>query len=58
MLIHKPAVIQYQKHTVPKIIRPEENQSADAWKFGYRTVGIADGYENKRAGIYLHKSTS
>lgn len=58
MLIHKPAIIQYQKHTVPKIIRPEENQSADAWKFGYRTVGIADGYENKRAGIYLHKSTS
>lgn len=58
MLIHKPAVIQYQKHTVPKIIRPEENQTADAWKFGYRTVGIADGYENKRAGIYLHKSTS
>ena len=58
MLIHKPAVIQYQKHTVPKIIRPEENQNADAWKFGYRTVGIADGYENKRAGIYLHKSTS
>lgn len=58
MLIHKPAVIQYQKHTVPKIIRPEDNQDADAWKFGYRTVGIADGYENKRAGIYLHKAPS
>lgn len=41
MVIHKPAVIQYQKHTVPKVIAPEQNQTADAWKFGYRTVGIA-----------------
>lgn len=58
MVIHKPALIQYQKHTVPKVITPEQNQTADAWKFGYRTVGIADAYENKVAGIYLHKSTT
>lgn len=54
MIIHKPAVIQFQKHVVPKIITPEANQDADAWKFGYRNVGIADVYENKVAGIYLH----
>ena len=54
MLIHKPAVIQYQKHVAPKIVTPEQNQGADAWKFGYRTVGIADVYENKVAGIYCH----
>lgn len=54
MIIHKPAVIQFQKHVVPKIIAPEANQDADAWKFGYRNVGIADVYENKVAGIYLH----
>ena len=30
------------------------NPDADAWKFGYRTVGIADVYENKLAGIYCH----
>lgn len=58
MVIHKNALIQYQKHTVPKVITPEQNQTADAWKFGYRTVGIADAYENKVAGIYLHKSTT
>lgn len=58
MIIHKPAVIQFQKHTVPKVIDPSANQSADGWKFGYRTVGIADAYENKLAGIYLHKSTT
>ena len=54
MIIHKPAVIQYQKHVAPKIIMPEQNQTADAYKFGYRNVGIADVYENKVAGIYLH----
>ncbi len=58
MIVHKPAVIQYQKHIVPKIITPEQNQSADGWKFGYRNVGIADVYENKVAGVYLHKSTT
>lgn len=58
MIIHKPAVIQYQKHTVPKVVSPEQNQNADAWKFGYRTVGIADVYDNKLAGVYLHKKNS
>lgn len=55
MVIHKPAVIQYTKHLDTKVITPEMNQDADAWKFGYRMVGIADAYENKVAGIYLHK---
>lgn len=54
MIIHKAAVIQFQKHVAPKIITPEQNQMADAYKFGYRNVGIADVYENKVAGIYLH----
>lgn len=54
MIVHKPAVIQFQKHVAPKIIEPAQNQTADAYKFGYRNVGIADTYENKLAGIYLH----
>ena len=54
MLIHPSAVIQFQKHVQPKVIAPEQNPDADAWKFGYRTVGIADVYENKLAGIYCH----
>lgn len=57
MIIHKPAVIQYQKHIAPKIIAPEANPDADAWSYGYRNYGIADAYENKLAGIYLnHKA--
>lgn len=58
MLIHKDAVIQFEKHIAPKVVSPDVNQNADAWKFGYRNVGIADVYENKVAGVYLHKSTT
>lgn len=54
MIIHKPALIQFPKHVAPKIITPEMNQSADGYKFGYRQVAIADVYDNKVAGIYLH----
>lgn len=55
MVIHKPAVIQYPKHIVNKIIAPEANQESDGWLFFYRAYGLADAYENKAAGIYLHK---
>jgi len=55
MVIHKGAVIQYPKHTVNKVIRPEDNQKADAWKFYFRAYGLADVYENKTAGIYAHR---
>lgn len=54
MIIHKPALIQFPKHIAPKIIEPSVNQSSDGYKFGYRQVAIADVYENKVAGIYLH----
>lgn len=54
MVIHKPALIQYTKHSDTKVITPEVNPDADAYKFGYRMVGIAKAYENKLAGIYLH----
>lgn len=54
MVIHKAAVMQYNKHVAPKVITPEANQDADGWKFGYRKYGLADVYENKVAGIYLH----
>ncbi len=58
MAVHKSAVIQFQKHVVPKIFTPAENQTSDGWMFQYRNVGIASAYENKVAGIYLHKSTT
>ena len=57
-IIHKPATLQFTRHAVPKIISPEQNQDADAWKYGYRNYGLCDTYENKAAGIYVHKKDS
>lgn len=51
LIVHKPAVIQFAKHVKPKVVDPDVNQDADAWKYGYRNVSIADAYENKAAGI-------
>jgi len=55
MIVQKAAAIQFTKHLDVKVIDPATNQNSDAYKFGYRLVGIADTYENKVAGIYLHK---
>ena len=52
MIVHRPAVIQFEKHISPKIITPMANPDADAYKFGYRNVGIADVYQHKLAGVY------
>lgn len=58
LIVQKDAVIQYQKHVKPKVIDPDQNQSADAWKFGYRNIGIADVYASKLAGVYVHAATT
>lgn len=54
MIVQRSAVLQYPKHVVNKVVSPEENQTSDGWKFFYRSYGLADVYENKVAGIYLH----
>lgn len=54
MIIQKDAILQYPKHVVNKVVSPEENQTSDGWKFFYRSYGLADVYENKVAGIYVH----
>ena len=56
MVIHPSALIQFQKHVVPKIMGPEDDPDGDRHMFGYRTVGIADVYANKLAGVYLHNA--
>ncbi len=58
MIIEKSAVMQFTKHVVNKVISPEENQSADAWKFFYRAYGLTDVYENRVKGIYCSHSTT
>ena len=57
MIIHKPAVIKFDKHTVSDIIPASANPSADADIAKYRKYGIVSVYQNKVAGIYLsHKA--
>lgn len=56
VLVHKPALIQVLKHQDAKVIDPRANQTADAWKFGYRVYGLNDAYENKKNGIYVSTS--
>lgn len=53
MIIHKPAIIKYDKHIASNIIAPGINASSDAYILKYRKYGIVDVYKNKVAGIYL-----
>lgn len=54
MIIEKSALMQYTKHAVNKAVSPDDNQDSDGWLFFFRSYGLADVYENKTAGIYLH----
>lgn len=57
MIVHKPAVIKFDKHTASNIIPASANPDADADISKYRKYGIVDVYKNKVAGIYLsHKA--
>lgn len=53
MIIHKPAVIKFDKHTASDIIPASANPAADADISKYRKYGIVDVYQNKVAGIYM-----
>lgn len=57
LIVHKPALIKFDRHVAgPTVIGPDMNPDADASIVKYRKYGVVDGYENKRAGIYLsHK---
>jgi hypothetical protein len=57
MIVHKPAIIKFDKHTASNIIAPENNPDSDAYISKYRKYGLVDVYKNKVAGIYLsHKA--
>lgn len=54
LIVHKPAIIKFDRHVAgPTIINADMNPDADADIVKYRKYGVVDGYENKRAGIYL-----
>lgn len=57
-IAYKPAIMQHTRHARAKVVTPEQNQDADAWKFGYRVYGLNDAYENKLAGLYVNTQTA
>lgn len=57
MIVHKPAVMKFDKHIVKDAIAPENNANADAYISKYRKYGLVDVWANKTAGIALsHKA--
>lgn len=53
MIVHKPAVMKYDKHIANDIIPASMNAEADADILKYRKYGLVDVYKNKAAGIFL-----
>lgn len=58
MIVHPSAVAQVVKHNPARIISPEVNQSADAYKLLYRVYHGCWVEDNKVKGIYLHRGTT
>ena len=53
MIVHKPAIIKFDKHTASDIIPASINTYSDSDIIKYRKYGLVDAYKNKLAGIYL-----
>ena len=58
MIISKSAVIQFTKHVFNKPLSPDNNPDGNGWIIRYRKYGIAEVYDNKKKGIYLHKAST
>lgn len=56
ILMHPSAREQATKLATLKVFSPEENQLSDSWLFQYRLYHDAWVYDNKKAGIYVHKT--
>jgi len=54
VIVWKGAVVQIVKTATPRIFSPEQNQSADGWKFDYRIYHDSWVPANKQDGIYVH----
>lgn len=54
IIAYAPAVLGIIKHSAPKIITPEANQSYDGWSYAYRMYHDLFIPENKLSGVYIH----
>ncbi len=56
MIIHRPAIIKFDKHVASDVIPASINADADGDILKYRKYGLVDYYKNKAAGFYVsHK---
>lgn len=56
MVIHRPAIIKFDKHVASNVIPASLNADADGDILKYRKYGLVDYYKNKAAGFYVsHK---
>lgn len=53
MIVHKPAIIKIDKHTVGDVIPPNMNPNSDSYILKYRKYGEVDVMKNKVAGVYM-----
>lgn len=58
MIIHKPAIIKFDKHIANDIIPARLNPNADGDILKYRKYGLVDFYKNKAAGFYVSHKTA
>ena len=56
ILMDKNAAFTLPKNNVTKIITPQENQLYDGWTFHFRFYHETFVYENKKSGIFVHRS--
>lgn len=56
MIIHRPAIIKFDKHVASDVIPASLNADADGDVLKYRKYGLVDYNKNKAAGFYVsHK---
>ena len=54
MIVHPSAVLPIVKHEIVKVFSPDENQTADAWKFQIRIYHDMFVLDQKLKGVYCH----
>lgn len=52
LIVHRPSVIVYTKYEVSKVIPPELNPDADAWRYAYRSSGYTGIPDSGLSGVY------
>lgn len=58
ILMDKSASVNITKLNVAKLFSPDVNQKKDAWQWDFRMYHDSFVFDNKKAGIYVHKKAS